>query len=264
MWFKKKELPDSNDLVLCTVKKILPHGVFVNLDEYENLEGLINISEIAPGRIRNIREYVAIDKKIVCKVLRVNKVNRHIDLSLRRVSFNTKNRKLQDYKQEEKAEKLLEFAGKQIKFKLEDMYKEAGLKIIEEFGSLQNGFENIATSKEDLLKKMNVKEKVLDILTKTIKEKIKPSEIRIRLILELKSYEPNGMELIKKALSNVYDAYNKKGINLSILYISAPRYKLEIKTTDKKNSNKIAENIAEEIIKEGKKLNIIGKWQEES
>jgi hypothetical protein len=36
------------------------------------------------------------------------------------------------------------------------------------------------------------------------------------------------------------------------------------KTTDKKNSNKIAENIAEEIIKEGKKLNIIGKWQEES
>src|SRR3989344_1498607 len=224
MWLKKKELPESNDLVLCTVKKILPHGVFVNLDEYDNLEGLINISEIAPGRIRNIREYVAIEKKIVCKVLRANKINRHIDLSLRRVSFNTKNRKLQEYKQEEKAEKLLEFAGKQIKVNLEDMYKEAGLKIIENFGSLQNGFENISASKEDLLKKMNIKEKILNILTKTIKEKIRPSEARVRLILELKSYEPNGIEIIKEVLGKVYENYKKRGFNLSILYISAPKY----------------------------------------
>ena len=58
MFYKKNGLPNPNDFVICTVKNILHHSVFVNLDEYNNLEGLVHISEIAPGRIRNIRDFL--------------------------------------------------------------------------------------------------------------------------------------------------------------------------------------------------------------
>ena len=45
MFYKKKGLPEENELIICTVKKILFHSIFVTLDEYENLEGMIHISQ---------------------------------------------------------------------------------------------------------------------------------------------------------------------------------------------------------------------------
>ena len=51
----------ENDLVLCAVDRIVGTIVFVKI-EGEKKEGSIILSEIAPGRIRNLREYV-IQKK---------------------------------------------------------------------------------------------------------------------------------------------------------------------------------------------------------
>ena len=58
----------TDDLILCTVKKIEGTTVFVDLGD--SIHGTIVFSEIAAGRIRNIREYAIPGKKIVCKVLK--------------------------------------------------------------------------------------------------------------------------------------------------------------------------------------------------
>jgi hypothetical protein len=42
-------------------------------DEYENIEGLIPISEIATGWIKYIRDHIREGQKVVCKVLHVDK-----------------------------------------------------------------------------------------------------------------------------------------------------------------------------------------------
>ena len=57
MLYQKKGLPEESELVICTVTKIQYHSVFVKLDEF-NHSGMIHISEISPGRIRNIGDYV--------------------------------------------------------------------------------------------------------------------------------------------------------------------------------------------------------------
>ena len=85
-------MPEEGEIVLCTVKKILYHSIFATIDEYETLEGMLHISEVSPGRIRNIRDFVKEGKQIVCKVLKVDKVKGHIDLSLRILrNIKTKN-----------------------------------------------------------------------------------------------------------------------------------------------------------------------------
>src|SRR3989344_570630 len=129
MFYKKKGKPEVGDTVICTVNKILYHSVFVSIDDYENLEGMIHISEIAPGRIRNLRDYVVEGKKIVCSVLNINPQG-NIDLSLRRVNTAQMVNKLKDYKQEEKAEKLLEQIGKEFKMNISKVYDVIGYKII--------------------------------------------------------------------------------------------------------------------------------------
>ena len=97
MFYKKPGKPEIGELVVCTVRKILPHSVFVSIDEYQNLEGMNHISEISPGRIRNLRDYVIEGKTIVCKVLNINQQG-NIDLSLRRVGTGIMLNKLKGYK----------------------------------------------------------------------------------------------------------------------------------------------------------------------
>ena len=38
MYYKKKGIPENEEIILCTVKKILHNSIFVILDEYENKE----------------------------------------------------------------------------------------------------------------------------------------------------------------------------------------------------------------------------------
>jgi len=63
MLLKKEGFPEEDELVLCTVTKIFHNGVFVDLDEY-NKGGMIHISEVSPGRIRTLSDFVKEGTKI--------------------------------------------------------------------------------------------------------------------------------------------------------------------------------------------------------
>jgi len=77
---------EEGQIVMCTVEKIIGTTVFVKIQD--DGEGTVTTSEISPGRIRNLRDYVVPGKKIVCKILRID--NRGTHLSLRRVKQNEK------------------------------------------------------------------------------------------------------------------------------------------------------------------------------
>ena len=244
MFYKKTGFPDESEIVLCTVKTILYHSVFVELDEYQKREGMIHISEISPGRIRNLRDYVREGKKIVCKVLRVNQEKGHIDLSLRRVSLSMKKKKNEEYKQEQKAEKILETAAQKLNTNLEDMYKKVGNKIIEIYGSLNFCFQTVALEGKVGLTKLNLPEQHTKILTEIIKEKIKPPEVKIDSMLILKSNASNGIEIIKQGLKKTEELYKSKDYKIKLSYSSAPNYRISITSKDYKSAEKALEEVA--------------------
>ena len=245
MFYKKKGIPKEGDIVLCTVKNILSHSVFVNLDEYENLEGMLHISEVSPGRIRNLRDYVIPGKKIVCKILQL-KDPKHIDLSLRRVPMNLRNEKMNEYKQELKAERMLEFVGKPLNISLADMYKKLGEKAIQEYGSLTQFFQ-ACLNDDSALKNICTEEKITSPLLELIKSKIKTPEVEVAGTLVLKSFSENGIKMIKNAM------LNELKDNISISYMSAPRYRISVKSRDFKSAEITLKTSSEKIIEEVKK-----------
>ena len=107
MFFKKEGKPEPKELVVCTVKKILPHAAFVYLDEYNNLEAMLHVSEISSKWIKNIKDHISEGKRIVCKVMDI-KHRDHIDVSLKRVRSSETKRKLNELKSEQRTEKLIE------------------------------------------------------------------------------------------------------------------------------------------------------------
>ena len=146
MLFKKQGFPEDEELVLCTVTAVQYHSVFAKLDEYDTT-GLIHISEVAPGRIRNIRDFVVEGKKVVCKVLKVNKEKGHIDLSLRRVNDAQKRQKLNQIKQEQLAERIVENIAKQSKKDFVKLYNEVTDKLFEKYPTLFSAFDDVANDK---------------------------------------------------------------------------------------------------------------------
>ncbi len=82
----RKEWPDEGDLVVGTVHKVLNYGAFGSLEEYDGKEAFIHISEVSSGWVKNIRDYVRENQKIVARVLRVNPKKGHVDVSLKRIS----------------------------------------------------------------------------------------------------------------------------------------------------------------------------------
>ncbi|MAF50741.1 MAG: translation initiation factor IF-2 subunit alpha [Nanoarchaeota archaeon] len=243
MFYKKPGLPEENEIVLCTIKKVLPNSVFVDLDEFSNKEGVIQISEVSPGRIRNIRDFVKEGKKIVCKVLHINRERNHIDLSLRRVNQAQRINKNNEYKQEQKSEKILEVLGKQNNLGIKEMYEKIGSKIINEFGSLNNCFQQLIKD-DSLLSNLNLDKKLETALIKQVKDKIKVKLIRISTILKLRTSLPNGIEEIKNTLKQINNLSVKDKFGCEILYAGAPNYKITITSQDYKTAEKELEKIA--------------------
>ena len=64
---KSQEWPDEGELIVGTVYKVLNYGAFAKLEEYEGKEAFIHISEVSSGWVKNIRDYVRENQKIILK-----------------------------------------------------------------------------------------------------------------------------------------------------------------------------------------------------
>ncbi len=221
----------EDDLLLCTVEEIHGTNIFVILPNGK--KGTISTSEIAPGRIKNIREYVVPNKKIVCKIIRVRGDN--IELSLRRVTSKEKKEILEKYKQEQ-----------QIKSGMHQILKDKAEKIegeiLRNFESLSD-FLNKAKEEQELIGKYIPKE-FQEQLKRIIQKKKK--EIQSIKILKLKCLQEDGITKIKKILS-------VKDKKIKIIYLSAGNFQIAVKAEDYKQANKNMEELLQKIEKSAKK-----------
>ena len=71
-----------------TVTGIEPYGVFVSCDDYYT--GLIHISEISHGFVRDINDYVKVGDLIFVEVLDVDEEIGHLKLSIKNIEYKKK------------------------------------------------------------------------------------------------------------------------------------------------------------------------------
>ncbi|MDD5700246.1 MAG: hypothetical protein PHH00_03615 [Candidatus Nanoarchaeia archaeon] len=221
---------EEGDIVLCTVERIDGTNVFVSIDR--DGEGIIMTSEIAPGRIRNIRDYVVPKKKIVCKVLRV--FGNRVELSLRRVTQKEQKEVMEHYNLERSYANILKtILGEKA---------EETIRKIQDRQRLYDFLEESKNNPENLEKFMNKEQakKISDILNAQ-----KQKRFEIKKEISLSTIKSNGLELIRNILMNVK--------NMEIKYISAGHYSLSVESSDLKNAGNILKNNLAEIEKNAKK-----------
>ena len=220
----------EDDYVLCTVEKVEPQITFVRLPCGQH--GTIISSEIAAGKIKNIRAFVVPKKKLVCKILRVNGDNLH--LSLRRVSNQERNKIMQEYKLTQSIltglKQLLDTDFEKAKETIECKY-DSVLKFAEE-----------AKEHPEIIEEFASKDKVEKIL-KILDKRKKGAELNYQI--HLKCMENDGVSKIKKVLEF-------KDEKIKITYLSAGKFQLKLIAEDFKKGKHQMQELLTEIEKKAK------------
>lgn len=239
---RKYDFPQERELIIGTVKDINPYSVFVSMDEYPGRVGMIHVSELARKWVRDVRDWVKKGEKIVCLVLRVNREKDQIGLSLKRVAENQKNRRLQAWKRDEKGEKLLKAMAKEREITLDEIYDKIGFDIQDNFKDMLEVFELFLRKGKDYIEERGVPPEWIKDIEKMAEEKITIPEMKMEEDVELRSFAPDGVEKIKKILLAI-----SKNSEVSVRYISAPKYELSIVTKEPKEGEKILKKSMDEI-----------------
>jgi translation initiation factor 2 subunit 1 len=240
MGLRRPEWPEVGDLVIATILRITDYGAYVRLDEYDK-EGLLHVSEVASRWVRNIRDYIRENQKLVLKVLRVHADKGQIDLSRRRVTKREKKEKLLFWKKDRKAESLLRTAAEKLNISFEEAYEKAGALIENAFGDLHEGLEKTAKDGVDILLDLGIEKELATTLHEISTDKIQISSVNVKGILKLQNPKPEGVFLIKDALKMAEEIGEEEGTDVSVYLVSPPKYRIVVSAEDYKSAESVLE-----------------------
>lgn len=74
----------KNDVIKATVTGVQKYGAFVNTEDYE---GLIHISEISYGYVKNVNDYLKVGDNIFVEVVDIDSEDNHLKLSIKDIDY---------------------------------------------------------------------------------------------------------------------------------------------------------------------------------
>jgi len=72
------------------VSGIKPYGAFVNFDD--GISGLIHISEISNGFVRNVENFIKVGDYVFCRIIDIDEENKQLRLSYKSLKRNHRQR----------------------------------------------------------------------------------------------------------------------------------------------------------------------------
>ncbi|GFY64726.1 eukaryotic translation initiation factor 2 subunit 1 [Trichonephila inaurata madagascariensis] len=216
--FYAQKYPEVEDVVMVKVHSIAEMGAYVSLLEYNNIEGMILLSELSRRRIRSINKLIRVGRDECVVVIRVDKDKGYIDLSKRRVSSE----------ESEKCEE--KYAKAKHSY---DIFKHA-------------------VNDPSILDECDLDPETKSTLLTNIKRRLTPQAVRIRADIEVACYGYEGIDAVKEALREGIKC-SKEDMDIKINLIAPPVYVCTTTTMEKTDGlkalqdaiNKIQEKIME-------------------
>jgi len=229
----------EGDLVICKIEKIDAHSAIAKIID-TNIYGIIHASEVASGWVRKVSDHLKEGQLVVCKILSANKTL--FNLSIKRVSENEKREMMKKYEMDKRADKIINLVAKKTKA---ENVEEIKKRIIERFGSLSSFIDAVKEGNDEVEK--IIEKKWINLIKKILEKIEKRKEYVFKAKIKLRSYEPNGIEIIKSVFEDNF--------GLDIKYIGGSQFLLKFKSENPKIGEKEFKNRVDKLIEKSKRLN---------
>ena len=270
--FYEAKYPEIESLVMVNVRTVADMGAYVSLLEYNNIEGLILLSELSRRRIRSINKLIRVGRNEVVMVLRVDKEKGYIDLSKRRVSPEDVAACEDKFNKAKAVHGVLRHLAERRKFYLEDLYDKIAWPLYRKYGHAYDAFKIAlaeesstggggasSSEAEDPFATLDVPADVIDELKLYIRRRLAPQPIKIRADVEVSCFTYEGIDAIRDALFAGI-AVGTENSPIKIRLIAPPIYVLSTMTLEKDAGiallQKAIDVILENISKKGGKMDV--------
>eukprot|EP00047_Mylnosiga_fluctuans_P002496 m.224745 g.224745 ORF g.224745 m.224745 type:complete len:324 (+) comp11144_c0_seq1:36-1007(+) len=237
--FYEQKFPEVDDVVMVKVRQIAEMGAYVELLEYDKIEGMILLSELSRRRIRSINKLIRVDRNEPVVVLRVDKEKGYIDLSKRRVSPEEAKKCEEKFNKAKSVNSILRHVAETENVDLEELYKATAWPLETKFGGPGSSYDafKLALTEDPALPTsvfagLELPPKLKNELVTNIRRRLTPQPVKIRSDLEVACYSSEGIDAIKDAL--------RAGLTLSteqqpvkITLIAPPHYVATTVSLDK-------------------------------
>lgn len=233
--FYEARYPEIESVVMVNVRNIADMGAYVSLLEYDNIEGMILLSELSRRRIRSIHKLIRVNRNEVVMVLRVDKEKGYIDLSKRRVSPEDVAKCEDRFNKAKAVHGVLRHVAERRKYYLEDLYEKIGWPLYRKYGHAFDAFK-LAISDEkgvaDPFADIDVPDDLKEEIKTYILRRLAPQPVKIRSDIEVSCFTYEGIDAIKEALFAGM-AVGTENSSIKIKLIAPPIYVLSTTTLEK-------------------------------
>jgi len=260
----ENDYPKTGDLVIVEVKKIVDMGAYCNLLEYNNLEGMLLMSELQRRRIRSVKKVIKEGRQEIVQVLRVNRSKHFIDLSKKRVDADEIPKIEDKWNKSKASHSIMRQVSvlSQKKYSMKDLYKLFGWQCAREYGHLYDGFKFAMNNWDKfLLKYPEIPKEIQGFLQKNIEKRLKPQIVTVRAKVEITCFTHEGVDAIKRALkaglkygeentsSNDNNNNDEEELNLKIKLVAPPLFTVSVSTYEPNKGIKLVDDVVG-VIKE--------------
>jgi len=192
--FYENQYPDPEEVVMCNVTEIGEMGAYVTLLEYDNIEGMILLSELSRRRIRSINKLVRVNRTEVVMVIRVDKEKGYIDLSKRRVDPEDVAKCEERYNKAKAVHSVLRHVADMKGKTLESLYQTIGWPLYRKYGHAYDAFKMaLGDSDENIFEGINIDEETKTAVVTYVKRRLAPQPVKVRSDIEVTCFTYEGM-----------------------------------------------------------------------
>ena len=250
MIYNRKQLPSEGEVLIATVKQVFDYGSYVTLDEYSNLQAFLPWSEISSRWVKNIRDVIKEGRKIVVKVIRVDKKKGSVDVSLKKVTEDEKRKKNLQWKKLQKVDKILEIIAQKLGKSEKEAWEQVAFKLEDKYGDVYDSMIKAVNEGEQVLRDAGIDEIWIKPLMEEIGKHIEEKKVKVSEVITLRSTAPDGIEKIRKVLDEAVKKVEDEEEEVKIYTIGAPRYRVDVIGTEPKHTSMVLQELLEAIKEE--------------
>ncbi|KAK5118694.1 hypothetical protein LTR85_007900 [Meristemomyces frigidus] len=230
--FYEEKFPEIDSFVMVNVKQIAEMGAYVKLLEYDNIDGMILLSELSRRRIRSIQKLIRVGRNEVVVVLRVDKEKGYIDLSKRRVSPEDIIKCEERYNKGKMVHSIMRHVAEKTTTPIEDLYRDIGWPLNKKYGHAVDAFK-LSITNPDVWNEATFKnDTIRDELQSYIAKRLTPQPTKVRSDVEVTCFGYEGIDAVKNAL-RCAEAKTTEETQVKVKLVSPPLYVLTCQTLDK-------------------------------
>ena len=261
--FYQNEFPEIESTVMVNVRNIADMGAYVSLLEYNNIEGMILLSELSRRRIRSIHKLIRVGRNEVVMVLRVDQEKGYIDLSKRRVTPEDVAACEDRFKKANAVHSVLRHLADRKGLYLKELYEKVGWPLYEKYGHAFDAFKLALaegdTGVQDPFEELDIPEEIVTELKLYIQRRLAPKAVKIRADVEVSCFTYEGIDAIREALFAGIACGGEK-TEIKVKLIAPPIYTLSTMTFEKDAGiallQKAIDTIQEKITGKGGKIDV--------